>query len=423
MEEDGDWVVVRRPTEKDLWEPSLIQTEPSQPLEVRFNGPAKHWTDAVPIGNGRLGAMVWGGVQFETLNLNEDTLWTGNPGNYTNPEAPKALAEVRKLVDDGQYAKATTEAVKLSGIISEVYQLLGDIKLEFDDSHTSYSEATYSRVLDLDTATTKVKYSVGEVEFTREHFASKPDQVIVTKISGSKSGSLSFTVSLDSKLHHHSQVKSGANQIIIEGSCPGKRNSPKLNENDNPEGIQFYGILDLKISDGVGAIHVLDDKKLKIEGSDWAVLLFVASTSFDGPFTKPSDSKRNPTSEAQSTLNSIGNLSYDDLYARHLDDYQNLFHRVSLQLSKSSKKGVGENGYLVMKRLSSSKSALYLGSSEDEMVSSAERVKSFQVDEDPSLVELLFQYGRYLLISCSRPGTQVANLQGIWNKEIQPPWE
>ncbi|KAF7127057.1 hypothetical protein RHSIM_Rhsim11G0156500 [Rhododendron simsii] len=399
MEEDGDWVMVRRPTEKDLWEPSLIQTEPSQPLEVRFHGPAKHWTDAVPIGNGRLGAMVWGGVQLETLNLNEDTLWTGNPGNYTNPEAPKALAEVRKLVDDGQYAKATTEAVKLSGIISEVYQLLGDINLEFDDSHASYSEATYSRVLDLDTATTKVKYSVGEVEFTREHFASKPDQVIVTKISGSKSGSLSFTVSLDSKLHHHSQVKNGANQIIIEGSCPGKRNSPKLKENDNPNGIQFYGILDLKISDGVGAIHVLDDKKLKIEGSDWAVFLFVASTSFDGPFTKPSDSKRNPTSEAQSTLNSIGNLSYDDLYARHLDDYQNLFHRVSLQLSKSSKKGVGENGYLVMKRLSYSESALYVGSSEDEMVSSAERVKSFQVDEDPSLVELLFHGAQHLNIN------------------------
>lgn len=118
------------------------------------------------------------------------------------------------------------------------------------------------RVLDLDTATTKVKYSVGEVEFVREHFASNPDQVIVTKISGSKSGSLSFMVSLDSKLHHHSSVN-GKNQIIMEGSCPGKRIPPKLNYNDNPKGIQFSAILDLQISD-VGTINVLDDNKLKI---------------------------------------------------------------------------------------------------------------------------------------------------------------
>ncbi|THG19820.1 alpha-L-fucosidase 2-like [Camellia sinensis] len=420
MKEDSDWVMVGRPGMKDLWEPSLLEAEPSKALEVRFSGPAKHWTDAIPIGNGRLGAMVWGGVQFETLNLNEDTLWTGIPGNYTNPDAPKSLSVVRKLVDDGQYAEATTEAVKLSDNPSDVYQFLGDIKLEFDDSHASYIEETYSRVLDLDTATTKVKYSVGEVEFVREHFASNPDQVIVTKISGSKSGSLSFMVSLDSKLHHHSSIN-GKNQIIMEGSCPGKRIPPKLNENDNPKGIQFSAILDLQISD-VGTINVLDDKKLKIEGSDWAVMLLVASSSFDGPFTKPSDSKKDPTSESLSTFNLIKNLSSADLYSRHLVDYQNLFHRVSLQLSKSSK-NVRENGCLDRKKHLSSTTDLFLESSEDKMVSTAERVKSFQTDEDPSLVELLFQYGRYLLISCSRPGTQVANLQGIWNKDIEPAWD
>ncbi|XP_028057133.1 alpha-L-fucosidase 2-like isoform X3 [Camellia sinensis] len=406
---DDDWLMVGRPGMKDLWEPSLLEEEASRPLEVRFGGPAKHWTDALPIGNGRLGAMVWGGVQSETLNLNEDTLWTGIPGNYTNPDAPKSLSVVRKLVDDGQYSEATTEAVKLLDNPSAAYQLLGDIKLEFDDSHASYSEETYSRVLDLDTATTKVKYSVGEVEFVREHFASNPDQVIVTKISGSKSGSLSFTVSIDSKLQHHSSVN-GKNQIIMEGSCPGY-----------PKGIQFSAILDLQISD-VGTIYLLDDKKLKIEGSDWVVMLLVASSSFDGPFTKPSDSKKDPTSESLSTLNLIKNLSYADLHSRHLDDYQKLFHRVSLQLSKSSK-NVGENGRLDRNKNLSSATDLCLESNEAKTVSTAERVKSFQTDEDPSLVELLFQYGRYLLISCSRPGTQVANLQGIWNKDIAPAWE
>lgn len=407
--EDLEWVMVKRPSEREMWEPSssVFQTEESS-LKVEFIAPAQHWTDAVPIGNGRIGAMVWGGVQSETLNLNEDTLWTGEPGDYTNPEAPAALAVVRKLVDDSQYANATAEALKLSGNISEVYQPLGDIKLEFDNSHSSYSQESYWRELDLDTATARVKYSVGDVEFTREHFASYPDQVIATKISSSKPGSLSFTVYLDSKLHHssHASELNGKNyQIIMEGSCPGKRMAPKVNA---PEGIHFCVTLDLQISDNVASVKILDERKLRVEGSDWVVMLMVASSSFDGPFTKPSESKRDPFSECMKSLSSIKNLSYDNLYARHLDDYQSLFHRVSIELSKSSKLG-GDDGYS--------------GSGDVAKVSSAERVKSFQTDEDPSLVELLFQYGRYLLISCSRPGTQASNLQGIWNEKLEPAWD
>ena len=298
----------------------------------------------------------------------------------------------------------------------QVYQLLGDIKLEFDASHLTYAEETYHRELDLDTATVRVKYSVGDVEFTREHFASNPDQVIVTKISGSKLGSLSFSVSLDSKLLHHSYIN-GKNQIIMEGSCPDKRIPLAMDANDNTKGIKFSAVLDLQISDGRGVIHILDDKNLRVEGSDWAVLLLVASSSFNGPFTMPSDSKRNPTSESLMSLKPIRDLSYSDLYVHHLNDYQNLFHRLSMQLMKSSISD-GPLG-----KRSSSATDLYLEGSKNDTVSTAERVKSFQTDEDPSLVELLFQYGRYLLISCSRPGTQVANLQGIWNKDIQPKWE
>ncbi|KAM1106412.1 hypothetical protein ACFX13_003334 [Malus domestica] len=408
MEDDGEWVLVRSPAEKDLWTPSLVEEEESsRPLKVAFSGPAKHWTDAIPIGNGRLGAMVWGGVASETLQLNEDTLWTGNPGNYTNPKAPEVLTEVRKLVDDGKYVEATEAAVELSGEASAVYQPLGDINLEFGDSHLKYDEETYSRELDLDTATARIQYSVGDVEYTREHFSSYPNQVIVTKISASKPGSLSFTVSLDSKLQHNSNVN-GNNQIILQGSCPG-----------NPNGILFSAVLDLQISDGSGAIHVLDDNKLRVEDSDWAVLLLVASSSFDGPFTKPSDSKRDPTSESLTALNSIRNFSYSDLYAHHLDNYQNLFHRVSLQLSKSSKNNLGDKTLEAKKRMTN----LNIKGSDDAFISTADRVKSFKTDEDPSFVELLFQYGRYLLISCSRVGTQVANLQGIWSKDLYPPWD
>ncbi|XP_043709555.1 alpha-L-fucosidase 2-like [Telopea speciosissima] len=423
MEDDGEWVLVRRTTDIDLWRPNLNLEEMSNddPLKVRFSEPAKHWTDACPIGNGRLGAMVWGGVPSESLQLNDDTLWTGVPGNYTNPDAPIALSQVRELVDKGQYPEATEAGFKLSDAPSDVYQPLGDIKLDFDDSHVAYDVETYQRELDLDTATVKVKYAVGDVEFTREHYVSFPHQVIATKISASKSGHLSFTVSLDSKLHHSSHVN-GKNQIIMEGSCPGKRMAPKEQANDNLKGIQFSAVLDLQISDGVGVIQVVEDRKLKVEGSDWAILLVVASSSFDGPFTKPSESKKDPSLEALNTLTSIKNISYSELYVHHLDDYQQLFHRVSLQLSKSSKNLKGDqcNG---MKKLWSSNTDFYARRIGNDTVSTAERVKSFKTDEDPSLVELLFQYGRYLLISSSRPGTQISNLQGIWNKDVEPAWD
>ncbi|KAL8234691.1 hypothetical protein R6Q59_020791 [Mikania micrantha] len=351
-------------------------------LKVRFNGEAKHWTEALPVGNGRLGGMVWGGVLSETINLNDDTLWTGSPGNYTNPDAPEALAEVRKLVNDGKYAEATTSAVKLSGEPSNAYQLLGDIKLEFQKGDSDYDDTTYRRELDLNTATVTVAYSIGEVEFTREHFASYPDQVIVSKISGNKSASLSFDVFLDSKISHRASVND-QNQIVMERT---------------DGGIKFSAVLDLRISDGVGTISVFEDNKIKVEGCDWAVILLVASSSFEGPFTNPSDSKKDPTADCLKQVETLKTYSYDQLYSRHLDDYQNLFHRVSIKLSKSSKLT-------------------------DSYVPTSERIKSFKTDEDPSLVELLFQYGRYLLISCSRPGTQPANLQGIWNDKVTPPWD
>jgi alpha-L-fucosidase 2 len=291
----------------------------------------------------------------------------------------------------------------------KVYQPLGDIKLEFDDSHLKYSEESYHKELDLDIATAKIKYNVGDVEFTREHFASNPDQVLVTKFSTSKSGTLSFTVSLDSQLDHNLRV-SAQNQIIMEGSCRG-----------NPKGIQFSAVLDMQISTEKGVIHVLDDNKLRVEGSDWAILLLTASSSFDGPFTKPEDSKKDPTSESLSKMKSAKSFSYDNIYARHLDDYQNLFHRVSLQLSKSSKSVLGKPIVDERKLVSRQTNISQIGG--DNVVPTSSRIKSFQNDEDPSFVELLFQFGRYLLISCSRPGTQVANLQGIWNKDVTPAWK
>ncbi|XP_013601224.1 PREDICTED: alpha-L-fucosidase 2 [Brassica oleracea var. oleracea] len=374
----------------------------SRPLKLTFAGPSRNWTDAIPIGNGRLGATIWGGVSSETLNINEDTIWTGVPADYTNPNAPEALAQVRKLVDERKYPEATSEAVKLSGHPSDVYQLVGDLNLQFDSSHRKYTQASYRRELDLETALAKVSYSVGSVEFSREHFASNPDQVIVVKISSSKPGSLSFKASFDSDLHHHSETK--GNQILMQGSCRPKRLPVNLSKSinatnipyDDHKGLQFAAALEVRVSNG-GSVSSLGGKKLSVEKADWAVLVLTAASNFDGPFTMPVDSKRDPSKECVNRISSVQKYSYSDLYGRHLGDYQKLFNRVSLQLSG--------------------------GNNKTEAASTAERVRSFRKDEDPSLVELLFQYGRYLLISSSRPGTQVANLQGIWNRDIQPPWD
>ncbi|KAG0492666.1 hypothetical protein HPP92_006064 [Vanilla planifolia] len=358
----------------------------------------------------------------------DDTLWTGVPRNYTNAEAPSILSKVRKLVDSGKYSDATAAAFGLSDYPPQTYQPLGNINIEFDGSHATYT--SYERELDLNTATVKVKYSLGDAEFTRVHFASNPHQVMVTKIFSTKSGSLSFTVYLDSKLRYQSIVGS-TSQIIMEGSCPGNRKPPNVDLPENLTGIQFASVLDLQIAGVNGMVQVIENRKLKVEAADSAVLLLVASSSFEGPFTNPSDSKRDPKSEALHTLKSAKALSFSQLLSSHLDDYQNLFHRVGMQLFGGSNVAKPECdttqynydcsvGPHAVERLKSFKRDCL---NNDVLVSTAERVKSFRNDEDPYLVELLFHYGRYLQISCSRPGTQISNLQGIWNQDVEPPWD
>lgn len=428
---EGEWVWVRPPTESDpeFWgHGGNDADEPSRPLKVVFTEPAKHWSDAAPIGNGSLGAMVWGNVPNEIIQLNHDTLWTGMPGDYTNPDAPSVLSKVRKLVDDGKYAEASDAAFGLSDHSPEVYQTLGSINVEFDDSQVNYT--SYVRELDLSTATVKVKYNLGDVEFTREHFSSNPHQVIATRISSNKSASISFVVYLDSQLDHHS-VANGVNRIIMEGNCPGNRKPPKVESIKNSNGIQFVAVLDVQIAGKNAVIQAIEDGKLKVVGADWVVLLLVASSSFEGPLTNPSDSKKDPRSESLNTMNSLKNLTYSQLLAYHLDDYQRLFDRVALQLFNGSS-GVKLNSshtkhdsicdvnLNAVRKLKSFKQDCMENTV---LVSTAERVKSFKNDEDPSLVDLLFHYGRYLLISCSRPGTQVSNLQGIWSKDLEPPWD
>lgn len=433
MDGDGEWVWVRRPAEAEAVAAAAgwpTAEEEARPLEVVFASPSRYFTDAAPIGNGSLGALVWGGVASEKLQLNHDTLWTGGPGNYTNPKAPAVLSKVRDLVNRGQYAKATAVAYGLSGDQTQVYQPLGDIDLAFDEH---VEDTNYKRNLDLRTATVNVSYTIGGVVHSREHFSSNPHQVIVTKISADKPGNVSFTVSLTTPLNHQIRV-TNANEIIMEGYCPGERPTEYGNASDHPVGIKFSAILYLQMSGSNGTVEILNDKMLKLVGADSAVLLLAAATSFEGPFVNPSESKLDPTASALTTLTVARNMSYSQLKAYHVDDYQNLFQRVSLQLSQDSNDALGGNGLVNLPE-----NSLQETSVSDYAVQMVEcsrfqgfnnsgkptvdRILSFRDDEDPSLVELLFQFGRYLLISCSRPGTQISNLQGIWNDETSPPWD
>jgi alpha-L-fucosidase 2 len=305
----------------------------------------------------------------------------------------------------------------------KVFQPLGDIDLVFG-KNIKYTN--YKRELDLHTATVTVTYTVGEIVYSREHFSSNPHQVIATKISANKPGNVSFTVSLTTTLNHKIRV-THANEIIMEGSCPGERPQEGNTAADPPIGIKFCAILYVQINGANSTVEVLNDNMLKLDCADSVVLLLAATTSFESAFIKPSESKLDPTVSALTTLSIARSTSYSQLKAYHIDDYQTLFHRVSLQLSQGSN--------VVQSAETSSQCATvsdYAFQISDHTTSTAlkdfvkptvERIVTFKDNEDPSLVELLFQFGRYLLISCSRPGTQISNLQGIWSNDPSPPWE
>ncbi|XP_057863787.2 alpha-L-fucosidase 2 isoform X2 [Cryptomeria japonica] len=423
---EEDWVVVPRNERSIMFSSSVMEEEVAgEDLKVEFFRPAEYWTDALPVGNGRLGAMVWGGVQQELLQLNEDTLWTGEPSDYTDPRVATILPQVRKLVTDGKFAEASIAAEAMISQPTEVYQQLGDIKIDFSASHKGFDANSYKRELDLDTATVTVKYVAEGIEFTREVFSSHPYQIIATKISANKPGAVSFTMALDSLLQYESHIN-GKNQIIMQGECPGKRVPPKKKLNADIQGIKFCAILELHISNDAGVISSIDDKQLRVEGSNWAVFFLAASSSYDGPFTNPAESKKDPLSVSSATLYSIKDVSFSELYASHLADYQQLFHRVSLQLSNSAKSSSQNSGNLP----STVRNMFQVMPCADkqqklfaEKISTADRINNFTRDEDPSLLTLLFQYGRYLMISSSRPGTLVSNLQGIWSQDLAPRWD
>ncbi|CAK9867021.1 unnamed protein product [Sphagnum jensenii] len=409
--------------------------EDEEPV-VRFFEPAQHWPEALPVGSGRLGAMVFGGVESELVQLNEDTLWSGGPSDWNNPRARELLPQVRELVWAGKFAEATALSRQMVGPDTQVYQPLGDLKLDFGEAHRAYDTASYERQLDLSTATTILNYTIDDTAYLRQTFASYPHQIIAMRVAASKEASISFSAKLDSQLLQEARTV-GHHQIVLTGQCPGGRNGGRVLEgtttttvttggsDDNgsgllqttgAKGMLFAAILEVKVVGASVKVEATDDHTISVRDADWAELYIAASSSFRGPFKDASSAQEEePIDLASATLRKIQGLSFDELFAAHLADYQPLFYRVSLRIG-NNRDTVSETDAVVHFQ-----GQLKLDPKKKRH-STRDRVLMFADNEDPALVVLLFQFGRYLLIASSRPGTFVSNLQGVWNNQLYPAW-
>lgn len=367
-------------------------------LMLWYQRPAAEWVEALPIGNGRLGAMIFGGVEKERFQLNEATLWSGGPKEWNNPQAREVLPKVRQAIFAGDYQQAEKLCRQMQGPYNQSYQPLGDLHLDFPQA---IKAASYRRSLDLRRAVTSVSYQIGDATFRREALASYADQVIVVRLTCDQPGRINFTAKLSSLLRHKTEL-TGRDTLIMRGKCPAHvepnyvRNALEpIRYDDGPqaEGMTF----ELRLRAVAEGGQVTGDaKSLTVTKAHAVTLIIAAGTSFNGFDKSPGRAGRNPTDIASKHLAAAGQRAWDDLLARHLADYQPLFRRVSLDLGATP----GANQRPIDERL--------------KLVG--------QGQPDPELSALLFQYGRYLLIASSRPGGQPANLQGLWNDMMRPPW-
>jgi len=360
-----------------------------------YKQPASIWTEALPVGNGRLGAMVFGGVETERLQLNEDTLWSGHPRDWNNPEARKYLPIVRHLVlDAGKYVEADEACKHMQGPYNESYLPLGNLYLKFE-GQSQWSG--YRRELNLDTAIARVTYGVGQADFSREVFSSAVDRVLVVHLVCGQPGGISFSVSMDSLLRFSTKV-AGKDTLRLQGKAPAHADPNYLNTPnpviyDEAEGMGMRFEAWLKVVPDGGRI-VPGENQLQVQGANAVTLLLAAGTGYKGFEQFPDTGAETLAATCRERVETTAAKPYARLRQDHIGEHQKWFRRVTLDL----------------------------GHSDSDDKPTDERLRSFSETHDPQLLALYFQYGRYLLIASSRPGTQPANLQGIWNDLVRPPW-
>lgn len=347
------------------------------------------WLKALPLGNGSLGLMVFGDVNIERIQLNEESMWSGSPAENNNPQAHLALGQIRQLLFEGKYKEATelTNKTQVSigkgsghGMGAEIpfgsFQTLGDLWIS-NGKQSPYEN--YRRELDIEDAVVRVSYSQEGVNYEREIFTSYPDQVMVARFTADQPGAISFTSTMTRPEKYRTIVKN--NQMVMFGALP---------DGKGGTGLEYMARLKAEVKNG--KIRY-EDSHLTVEDADEVILYLSASTNYllDYPNYKGRDYKKITHQNIEKAVNK----EYLNLLSAHKKDYQQYFRRVKFDITPKT----------------------------IEPVSTSKRLKNYKVTkDDPHLEELIFQYGRYLLISSSRPGTLPANLQGIWTNKTQSPW-
>jgi len=360
--------------------PASAATSKVSPPRLWYRQPAREWIEALPVGSGKLGAMVFGGVAAERLQLNEDTLWAGGPYDPANPEALAALPEIRRLIDAGEYAKATQLAeAKFMGSPKRQmsYQTIGDLKLEFPGLAEGASD--YVRDLDIDGAIATTTFTADGVRHVREVIASAPDGVIAVRLTASRKGAITVDLGFASPLKSNPIASVEGTALVLTGG------------NDSQQGVPARLKFECRVEVRAKGGRVAGQGgKLSVTGADEVLLLIAAATSY----RRYDDVSGDPTALNKAALARLAGKPWGRLLADHQADHRALFRRVDVDF----------------------------GRTRADLLPTDERIKRSPTADDPSLAALYFQYGRYLLIACSRPGSQPANLQGVWNDKTDAPW-
>ena len=350
---------------------SFAQTV-SDELKIWFNHPAASWNEALPVGNGRLGAMVFGYPLSERLQLNEETVWSGQPKDFVNPESKGVLPEVRKLLFEGKYTEAQKLAQeKMMGKQTDLgtYQTLGDMLIDMEIPKDK-DVSNYRRELDLETAIAKVVFRADDITYTREIFSSKPGEAILVRLTASKPGALTFNLKLQRP----------GNKAIIAYSGNGISMSEHV---DNGNGVKLVSKVGL-VNEG-GTVQATSGN-IRVEKANSVTIYLTANTDYW---------KGNPEQLSSTQLGNALKISYEKHLKDHIADYQKYFKRLDLDFGSTN--------------------AIYFPTDS--------RLAALQKGNiDPQLIKLYYQFGRYLLISSSRPGDLPANLQGIWSDGLSAPW-
>ena len=372
---------------------SLSCSSQNHELKLWYNTPAQQWTDALPLGNGRLGAMIFGTPAQERIQINEETIWGGGPHNNVNYAAKDGLEQIRQALWEGRRSDAQAlcdEYISSKSAHGMPYQTAGSLMLDFDGI-TDFTD--YYRELDLNRAVALTRFKANGVEYTRESFVSFPDQVIVMRLTASAKGALSFNASYNLP-YREERIPNMFAGLVQNGKAAALSVTCKGDDHEGIEGkIRFtdYALIE---AEG-GKVSVVDQKNVTVKDADVVTIYISIGTNFVNYKDVSGDDLKTATEPVAKFRDSNDKKKYEKALAAHINEYQKQFGTVTLDL----------------------------GTNDQAKLPTDQRVAQFASNFDPQMVELYFQFGRYLLICCSQPGGQAANLQGIWNESRQAPWD